>query len=304
MKRCMEKFKRKGCTLTAFFMLLFFVSYGQSTLSNLLKAHHKSDRGQIHVDTILGQFIRVTRAIPLISVSYGNKDTLFWPPYYPDHFLSGYKILPADSQERTILTNTLDTFRFMYGYYNTIEAYIHYGGWDYIDSMGNYFIDKFPFQDTLINYTHLMMERSGIFDMNGKLLQPLIFDRIPYDTRGENGLYPFIFNGKIGFIDSTATIVINPVYDNSFDWDYRWDYQTEVDRWDMHHFVENMCMAIKNHHVGVIDNRGNIILPFKFNYVYFEYEYINDKRTFKQFYTEDKNGHSQYFDKFGKEIKW
>jgi hypothetical protein len=77
----------------------------------------------------------------------------------------------------------------------------------------------------------------------------------------------------VGFIDSTGKIIINPIYDDG-DKIFKLYYMYGMDEGDMYYsnkFFDDRCKVSLNHKFGIIDINGNVILPFEYQHIYYEF---------------------------------
>lgn len=257
------------------------------------------------------------RRIPFVSIGLGFWDTVFWKKYYPnkflkntiylneyypDKFLFGYK-MGTPNNAYTCFTNGNDT-QFFERKLITPEELMIPSSNDYMDSMGNYYLNIFPEMDPYGYHNHYSIDLYGIIDTNGRIVQPLIYQNISFenDFLRSQKIYTFVYRNKVGFIDSTGKIIISSKYDRIDYFDDRYMLQ-EGDVFESYNFIDNLCEVVFNNAAGVIDTKGNTILPFIYHFIRYEYVNSDYPRKIHRIHTIDFNGNKQVFDKTGKEIK-
>lgn len=260
------------------------------------------------------------RIIPFVSITPGKVDTVFWKKYYPDKFikdtiylngyypdkfLHGYKMWNPN-WEITCFTNGKDTQYFEARWMYPEELMLPTSN-DYMDSIGNYYLNIFHKLDQYGLNNHTSIKLYGIIDTNGRIVQPLIYQSISFGEeylRGQK-FYTFVNRNKLGFMDTTGKIIISPKYDENIIYRGReyWFYMNESESAEFNSFFDNLCKVALKHKLGIIDINDNVIIPFEYQHIYYEYVNYNYPRKIYRIHTVDFNGNKKVFDKTGKEIK-
>ena len=130
---------------------------------------------------------------------------------------------------------------------------------NYMDSIGNYHLNIFPEIDSLL-YGYFKVgtiDLYGLIDTNGKIVQPLVYRSIYIFDRfvRSSNIYPFMHHNKVGFMDSTGKVSINPIYDNyekcnNVYYSYR---MYEGDLGEFYNFTDNLCKVLLNSKLGISD---------------------------------------------------
>jgi hypothetical protein len=127
-----------------------------------------------------------TRTFPLFATSgYKGGDTILYSKYFPDKFLSGYKIFNPDTNNYSgfiSLTNGIDAQQFE-SYAITPEQVWFPTTNDYMDRYGNYYLNVFSGLDTINWYQSIIaIYVHGIIDTNGRMMLPLSCNKISLDV--------------------------------------------------------------------------------------------------------------------------
>jgi hypothetical protein len=252
----------------------------------------------------------ITRVAPLFS-SWSYFDTIkqifsfnfdsiyYWNTLYPDSILNNYRIvgcgLNKEAEFNFLIcdkTNKPITSTLIFA---SIEDLLTDKYNNYIDQWGNFYPNVFNvLTEKVMNGSELIFfhEQHGIINENGKVVLPLIYDYVGLKAdevlyKNQNPIYPIVFRNKLGFIDSTGKVIIEPSFILDKD-----DYLDE-------RFYNGICTIKQNNKFGMIDTTGKVIIPIIYESIY----YNHSDEHIDHITARDNTGNSFKFDLKGNLIE-
>ncbi|MDP3928710.1 MAG: WG repeat-containing protein [Bacteroidota bacterium] len=220
----------------------------------------------------------ITRVAPLFSLFYDsnkqipsfNQDSVYyWNTLYPDSILNNYRIvgcglnkevpfnyLICDKTKKPITSSLI---------FATIEQLLAGQYNNYVDQWGGLYPNVFNVSTEKVrNGSELIFlhEQYGLINEKGKVVLPLIYDYVGLKAdevldKNQNPIYPIVYRNKLGFIDSTGKVIIEPRFVlNDLDYIYE-------------NFYNGICKIKQNNKFGMIDTLGKVIIPFIYESIYY-----------------------------------
>jgi hypothetical protein len=176
---------------------------------------------------------------------------------------------------------------------------------NYVDHWGNFYPNIFDFfTEKVMNGRELIYfhEQQGIINENGKVILPLIYDYVGLKYNEillpcQNPIYPIVYRNKLGFIDSTGKVIIEPRFGNNIHSEGVKD-MTEGERFEINRFFDGICKIEENNKFGIIDTTGKVIIPIIYEHIYFEFTNEHDMPYEHIYYitAQDNTGNSFKYD--------
>lgn len=243
---------------------------------------------------------RIARSAPFFShinlnVPYyyhASDDSIiinYWTLLYPDSSFNSYKVVGSilDKERYHFDFLVCDRKNNVLNYHNiydlSLEDMLGYRHKNYVDQWGNFYPNVFKYErENIFNgkehiYFHYQI---GIINENGKVVLPLIYDYVGLkenDTLGinQNPIYPIVYRNKLGFIDSTGKVIIEPKFENNIHSEGVKD-MTEGERFEINRFFNGICTVKENNKFGIIDTTGKVIIPIIYEHIYYEFTNEHD----------------------------
>ncbi len=208
----------------------------------------------------------------------------YWTLLYPDSSFNNYKVVGSILNKERYNFDFLvcDRKNNVLDYHNiydlSSEDMLSYKYKNYVDQWGNFYPNVFKYESENISngkehvYFHYQI---GIINENGKVVLPLIYDYVGLKYNEtllpcQNPIYPVVFRNKLGFIDSTGKVIIEPRFENNINSEGMKD-MTEGERFEINRFFDGICKIEENNKFGIIDITGKVIIPIIYEHIYFEY---------------------------------
>ncbi len=126
------------------------------------------------------------------------------------------------------------------------------------------------FTDTFKTYAIVLKPGEGFIGINKK--EETLFRVFPYDNGPDyikDGMFRIVEDSKMGFADSTGTVIIKPQYDFVFSFDQGFALVNKGGKKVTVNPEDVKCQHWfwKGGKWGVIDKEGHLVLPVKYDYV-------------------------------------
>lgn len=209
----------------------------------------------------------------------------YWNLFYPDSSFINYKVVGSvlDRQRYYfdfLVSDNKNNILHYHNFYNlTLEELLgSYRHKNYVDQWGNFYPNIFNFSTgNIINGSELIFfhEQYGIINDKGKVVLPLIYDYVGLRAdevlyKNQNPIYPIVFRNKLGFIDSTGKVIIEPKFENNINSEGVKN-MTESETLEINRFFDGICKIEENNKFGIIDTNGKVIIPIIYEHIYYEY---------------------------------
>lgn len=139
---------------------------------------------------------------------------------------------------------------------------------------------KYNFVNGFARVKDNVTNKWGFIDTNLNMITECKYDYIHHFDEKLN-IATVIIDNKCGLIDKNGNEITKCIFDIIR------DHQGELYQIGFH---DNLARLAINYYDGVIDNNGNIIIPFKYNKVLFYQKYIISTYDFDKYYIFDRNG--------------
>ncbi|MFZ4797873.1 MAG: WG repeat-containing protein [Bacteroidia bacterium] len=214
----------------------------------------------------------------------------YWYLFYPDSSFNNYKVVGSvlDKQRYYFdfwVSDSKNNVLHYHNFYNlTMEDLLgSIRHKNYVDQWGNFYPNVFNLStEQVMNGSELIFfhDQKGLINENGKVVLPLIYDYVGLKAdevlyKNQNPIYPIVYRNKLGFIDSTGKVIIEPKFENNIHSEGVKD-MTEGERFEVNRFFDGICKIEENDKFGIIDKTGKVIIPIIYEHIYFEFTNDHD----------------------------